>query len=105
MRENFHRYGLLDDQVRFVEGWFRDTLPALRDVRWSVVRIDGDMYGSTMDALVNLYDGLSTGGFLIIDDFVLQPCRQAVEDFRRDRGIGEPIERIDWTGVFWRKRG
>jgi O-methyltransferase len=105
VRENFHRYGLLDDQVRFVEGWFRDTLPALRDVRWSVVRIDGDLYGSTMDALVGLYDGLSPGGFLIIDDFALDPCREAVEAFRRDRGIDEPIERIDWTGVLWRKRG
>lgn len=104
VRENFHRYGLLDDQVRFVEGWFRDTLPALREVRWSVVRIDSDLYESTMDALVNLYDGLSPGGFLIVDDFVLDACRQAVEEFRRERGIEEPIERIDWTGVFWRKR-
>jgi O-methyltransferase len=102
--ENFRRYGLLDEQVRFVEGWFGDSLPALRNVRWSVVRIDGDMYGSTMDGLVNLYDGLSPGGFLIVDDFALQPCREAVEDFRRDRGIDEPIEQVDWTGVFWRKR-
>lgn len=104
VRENFRRYGLLDHQVRFVEGWFRDTLPALRNQCWSVVRVDGDMYGSTMDVLVNLYDGLSPGGFLIVDDFALEPCREAVEDFRRDRDIDEPIERIDWTGVFWRKR-
>jgi O-methyltransferase len=104
VRENFDRYGLLDERVRFVEGWFRDTLPALRDVRWSVVRIDSDLYESTMDALVNLYDGLSPGGFLIIDDFFLDACREAVEDFRRDRGIEDPIERIDWTGVYWRKR-
>ena len=104
VRENYRRYGLLDDRVRFVEGWFRDTLPALREIPWSVVRVDGDMYGSTMDVLVNLYGGLSPGGFVIIDDFALEPCRQAVEDFRRDQGIDEPIERIDWTGVFWRKR-
>jgi O-methyltransferase len=105
VRENFRRYGLLDKQVQFVEGWFHDTLPALRENAWSVVRIDADMYGSTMDALVNLYGGLSPGGFLIVDDYALPPCREAVEDFRRDRGIEEPIERIDWTGVFWRKRG
>ena len=105
VRENFRRYGLLDDRVRFVEGWFRDTLPALGDRRWSVVRVDGDLYESTMDALVNLYDGLSPGGFLIVDDFALPACREAVEDFRRDRGINHPIEHIDWTGVFWRKRG
>jgi O-methyltransferase len=104
VRENFQRYGLLDDQVRFVEGWFRDTLPVLRDGRWSVVRIDADMYGSTMDALVNLYDGLSPGGYLIVDDFALPGCREAVEEFRRERGIEEAIEQIDWTGIFWRKR-
>jgi O-methyltransferase len=105
VRENFRRYGLLDDRVRFVEGWFRDTLPALRDRRWAVVRLDGDMYGSTADALANLYDGLSAGGFLIVDDFALPQCRQAIEDFRRDRGIDDPIEQVDWTGAFWRKRG
>ena len=104
VQENFRRYGLLDDQVRFVEGWFRDTLPGLRDRRWSVVRLDGDMYESTADSLRNLYDGLSVGGFLIVDDFALPQCRQAVEDFRADRGIDDPIEHVDWTGAFWRKR-
>jgi O-methyltransferase len=105
VRENFRRYGLLDDQVRFVEGWFRDTLPGLRDRSWSVVRLDGDMYESTMDGLVNLYDGLSPGGFLIVDDFSMPRCREAVEEFRARRGIDEPIEQIDWTGAFWRRRG
>jgi O-methyltransferase len=104
VRDNFRSYGLLDDRVRFVEGWFRESLPPLRGNRWAVVRIDGDMYESTMDSLTNLYDDLSPRGFLIIDDFALTQCREAVEDFRRDRGIDDPIERIDWTGVFWRKR-
>jgi O-methyltransferase len=104
VRDNFRRYGLLDEQVRFVEGWFSETLPPLRDRAWAVVRLDGDMYESTMDSLVNLYDGLSRGGFLIVDDFNLEPCRLAVEDFRRQRNIDEPIERVDWTGVFWRKQ-
>jgi len=105
VRDNFRRYDLLDDQVVLVAGWFRDTLPALGDRRWALIRLDGDMYESTMDSLVNLYDGLERGGFLIVDDFALTPCREAVEDFRRERGIDEPIERIDWTGVYWRKRG
>ena len=105
VRENFRRYGLLDDRVHFVEGWFRDTLPALRGRTWSLIRLDGDMYESTMDGLVNLYDGLSPGGFLIVDDYALPACREAVEDFRREHGIDEPIERIDWTGALWRRRG
>jgi O-methyltransferase len=105
VRENFRRYGLLDKWVRFVEGWFRDTLPNLRDQRWSLIRLDGDMYESTMEALANLYPGLSPGGFLIVDDFALAPCRQAVHEFRREHSINEPIEEVDWTAVFWRKRG
>jgi predicted O-methyltransferase YrrM len=103
VKRNFGLYELLDDQVEFVEGWFKDSLPALRDRSWSLVRIDGDLYESTMDALVNLYPGLSIGGFLIVDDFVLPPCRAAVEDFRTTRGINEPLETIDWTAVYWRR--
>jgi O-methyltransferase len=103
-RENFRRYGLLDRRVHFVEGWFHDSLPPLRGNAWAVVRLDGDLYESTIDSLTHLYDDLSSGGFLIVDDFALSPCREAVEDFRRDRDIDEPIEEIDWTGVFWRKR-
>lgn len=105
VRNNFARYGLFDQQVRFLEGWFRDTLPGVRDRRWAVVRLDGDLYESTMDGLTNLYPGLSPGGYVIVDDYGWENCRAAVEDFRREQGIGEPIERIDWVGAFWRKRG
>jgi O-methyltransferase len=55
VQNNFRRYDLLDDQVRFVEGWFRDSLSSLSHETWAVIRLDGDMYGSTMDALKNLY--------------------------------------------------
>lgn len=59
---SFQRYGLLDDRVIFVKGWFEDTLTGLSDRSWSVVRLDGDMYKSTMDGLINLYPGLAPGG-------------------------------------------
>jgi hypothetical protein len=76
----------------------------VRDRTWSVIRLDGDMYESTMDGLTNLYDGLSPGGFLIVDDYAsIDACKQAVDDFRRERGISDPIEQVDWTGVYWRK--
>jgi O-methyltransferase len=104
VKTNFDRYGLLDDQVRFLPGWFKDTLPGAPIERIAVLRLDGDMYESTMDGLVNLYDKVSDGGFVIIDDYGALPnCRAAVEDFRRAQGIAEPVERIDWTGAFWQK--
>jgi hypothetical protein len=105
VRANFERFGLLDDRVEFVEGWFRDTLPKLRDHRWAVIRLDGDLYESTMDALENLYDGLQPGGWLIVDDYEIAACRHAVDDFRVKRHVDEPIIEIDWTGICWQKSG
>ena len=103
VRRNFERYGLLDEQVRFLEGWFEDTLPEAPVGRLAVLRLDGDMYGSTMVALRALYDRVAPGGFVIVDDYgAIEQCRQAVEDFRREREIDEPIHEIDWTGVYWR---
>ena len=103
VKSNFRRYGLLDEQVRFLPGWFRDTLPTLLDQSWAVLRLDGDMYGSTMDALENLYPRLSMGGYVIIDDGALPACRAAIEDFRARHEIQDPIEQIDWTGCFWKR--
>jgi O-methyltransferase len=102
VKDNFRRYGLLQG-VEFVQGWFKDTLPALRDKSWAVIRLDGDLYESTMDALTNLYDGLSPGGFLIVDDYSIPACRSAVDDFRGQRRISEPLTEIDWSGVYWRR--
>ncbi|MEO0329234.1 MAG: TylF/MycF family methyltransferase [Pseudomonadota bacterium] len=104
VQSNFDIYGLLDDQVDFHKGWFKDTLPALKGHKFALIRLDGDMYQSTMEALENLYEGLSTGGYCIIDDYGAIPsCKQAVDDFRRDNNINEPMESVDWTGVWWQK--
>ncbi|MFQ5724671.1 MAG: TylF/MycF/NovP-related O-methyltransferase [Terriglobia bacterium] len=104
VKANFNRYGLLDDQVRFLPGWFRDTLPTTSAQRWAVLRLDADMYESTMDALVNLYPNLSVGGYVIIDDYGAVPaCRRAVHDYRDAHNIQEEIRAIDWTGVFWQR--
>lgn len=103
VKNNFRRYRLLDDQVRFLVGWFADTLPTAPLGALSVVRLDGDMYSSTMDAIEVLYPKLSPGGFCIVDDYALEGCRKAIDDYRSRHGIKEPIEMVDWTGAFWRK--
>lgn len=104
VKDGFRRYGLLDGQVRFLKGWFRDTLPSAPIQKLAVARLDGDMYESTMDALVNLCPKLSPGGFLIVDDYGgIEACRKAVHDYRDEHGIKEEITRIDWNGVYWRR--
>ncbi|MGD1282449.1 TylF/MycF/NovP-related O-methyltransferase [Mycobacterium seoulense] len=104
VRANFERYGLLDDQVRFLPGWFKDTLQDAPIDRISVLRLDGDLYESTIQCLDALYPRLSPRGFCIIDDYhPIEACRQAVTDYRAKHGITSEIVEIDGTGVLWRK--
>jgi len=103
VKANFRRYGLLDERVRFLQGWFKDTLPAAPIRQLAVLRLDGDMYRSTMDALRALYPRVVPGGFIIVDDYCIASCREAIADFRRENAIGDEIIDIDQTGVFWRR--
>lgn len=103
VKSNFRRYGLLDDRVQFLKGWFKDTLPAAPIRELAVLRLDGDMYGSTIDALRALYPRVSPRGFIIVDDYCIASCRKAIADFRDANGISEEITDIDQVGAFWRK--
>ena len=86
VKQNFELYGVLDKQVMFLKGWFKDTLKNPPFQKLSVLRLDGDMYGSTIDILENLYDKVSSGGYVIVDDYELIPCRKAIKDFHLDGG-------------------
>lgn len=88
---NISRYDLLDDHVKFVQGYFVDTLPRIQTDKFAIVRLDGDSYESTMDALRALYPKISSRGYLIIDDWHLPGCRQAVFDYREEMNISELI--------------
>ncbi len=102
VKQNFKRYGLLDEQVRFLPGWFRDTLPTAPIQQIALLHLDCDMYESTTVALHSLYPKLSSGGYVIVDDYgALPSCRQAVTDFRNEFAITAEVRHIDWTGVFW----
>ena len=106
VRGNFEAYGLLDERVRFLKGWFKDTLPTAPIERLSVMRLDGDYYESTRDALVHLYDKLSLGGFVIVDDYgedAWTYCRRAVDEFREERGIDDPLQAVDAACWYWRR--
>jgi hypothetical protein len=104
VKEHFKIYNLLDDQVVFLKGWFKDTLPTASIEKLSILRLDGDYYESTMDALVHLYPKLSPGGYVIIDDYALVGCKNAVQDYRKRNNITEEMVTIDWTGIYWKKQ-
>jgi O-methyltransferase len=104
VRESFARFGC-EEGVELLPGFFDRTLPGLSERRWALVRLDADTYGPTRLALDCLYPGLSVGGHLVLDDYgSFEGCRRAVDEFRSEHGIGAPIERIDFTGVRWRKQ-
>jgi len=105
VKANFACYDLLDQQVRFLKGWFRDSLQTIDPaMRFAVVRLDGDLYESTMDGLEHLYPKLSPGGYLIVDDYnVITQCKAAVTDYRERNRITNEIRDIDGWGVYWKK--
>ncbi|MEV4626895.1 TylF/MycF family methyltransferase [Micromonospora sp. NPDC049523] len=104
VKGNFSRYGLLDDQVGFLPGWFKDTLPTAPVDRIAVMRLDGDLYESTEVALRSLYPKLSVGGYVIVDDYhAVRGCRQAVDDFRAEFGITDELRQVDWTCRYWQR--
>jgi O-methyltransferase len=104
VKRNFAKYDLLDDQVVFLKGWFKDTLPIAPIERLALLRLDGDLYESTIIALNSLYDKLSPGGYVIVDDYHVVPgCKAAIGDFLAERKISSGLSEIDGVGVFWQK--
>jgi predicted O-methyltransferase YrrM len=98
VRHNFNSYSHLDENVVFLKGWFKDTLHKANIQKISILRLDGDLYESTMDALSALYDKLVPGGEIIVDDFYAIPqCKDAVSDYFAKMGYQEP----DWVQVDW----
>jgi O-methyltransferase len=105
VKANFERFNLLDERTQFVSGWFRDTIPDAAVNSISVLRLDGDLYESTWLVLTHLYPKVAPGGFIIVDDYALQTCKAAVDDFRSQHSIDSAITEINWSGIFWRKPG
>ena len=86
----------LGEHVRLVPGWFKDSIPPQTSALAArggiaLLRIDGDLYSSTMQALSMLYPLLNPGGWIVLDDWNVPQARQAVHAYRQEMGITEPI--------------
>jgi hypothetical protein len=104
VKANFTAFGLLDSQVCFLEGRFADTLPSAPIKQLAILHAHGHLYSSTTDILEGLYDRVAPGGFVIIDDYgAVEPCADAVHDFRQKRGVTATLQTIDGCGAFWRR--
>ena len=109
VQEPFRQLGLLDHGVAFHKGFFQHSLPPLRKQllanakKIAVLRMDGDMFESTMDILYNLYDLVSVGGCIIIDDFSITEAREAVATFLKHHGLVVEYVTIDETASYFCK--
>ncbi len=102
VKQNIARFGLLDDRVAFLPGFFADTLPHLGEQKFALMRLDSDSYDSVEESLVYLYPRLSPGGIVIIDDWHLVGCKTAVMNYRARHNVGEEIKVYD-SNAYWIK--
>lgn len=102
VQQNIARFGLLDDKVTFVPGFFAETLKRLADQTFAVMRLDSDSYDSVEESLVYLYPLLSRGGIIIIDDWHLVGCQQAVLNYRSRHGVTAELKVHDGN-AYWTK--
>ena len=103
-----HNIGYEDDLIKIHTGWFQDTLPLESNIKEiSILRLDGDWYASTKICLDHLYNKVSNGGIIIIDDyFSYENCKKAVDEFIYNNVKGNiVINKIDEDGIYWIKDG
>ena len=81
VKDNFERFGIPLTNILFIEGWFQDTLPLYETGPIALLRLDGDLYESTMVCLEHLYPLVVDGGCIIVDDFSLDGAKKAVQDY------------------------
>jgi len=104
VKNNFIAYNALGDNVFFLKGWFKDTLTNNEQIqKLSLLRLDGDMYGSTMDVLTSLYPKLTDKGVIIVDDYCLGGCKLAIHDFKTSQNITDQHTQVDQCGIWWIK--
>jgi len=104
VQENFAAYDLSSGSVVFLKGWFKDTLPSAPITQLALLRLDGDLYESTMDCLVALYEKVAPGGIIIVDDYAIPNCRNALHHFFAVRKKEVPaLNTVDWTGIWFQK--
>jgi len=104
VKQNFRRFNLLDEGIRFLQGEFAETLPTVNIQQIALLRLDADMYHSTRCALFHLYPKVTRGGFVIVDDYnAFAECKQAVDEYRMNHGISDLMIELDKEAICWQK--
>ena len=98
-----HQLDLLR-HTRLIKGLFQDTIPVTPVGAIAFLHVDGDWYESVKVCLTHLFDRISPGGVIQIDDYGhWEGARKAVDEFLSGRGLRPSMRWIDYTGRQWIK--
>jgi hypothetical protein len=88
-----------------IKGWFNESLPLFKESIGdiAVLRLDGDWYESTKCCLDNLYDNVVNGGWVIIDDYQLAGCKQAVDEYITNHSLNINMTHDANGRAYWSK--
>jgi O-methyltransferase len=102
---NFNRFDLLDDRVKMLKGDVFKTIDQFTETPIALFRLDLDFFESTYFMLQQLYDKVTPGGYIIIDDYNVEEfnCKDAVDLFRKERNITSKIIPVGNFLVYWIK--
>eukprot|EP00198_Chlamydomonas_reinhardtii_P007428 XP_001696765.1 predicted protein [Chlamydomonas reinhardtii] len=110
VKANFAKHGVDDPKlVQLIPGWFNESLPTAPVDHIAFLRLDGDLYISTWEALIYLYPKVAPGGLIYVDDYgSFNGCKVAVDKYRSMHRIAAPLHWIREPGnyveaVWWRK--
>lgn len=85
--------------AHLVKGLFQDTVPGAKVKRIAVLHLDGDWYESTRVCLDHLYDKVTPGGVIQVDDYGhWAGARKALHEFFDERKINPELIYLDYTG-------
>ena len=99
VKKNIKSTGYPDENIFYFKGKVEDTLPEKSIKKICLLRLDTDWYESTKHELENLYDLVSEGGIIIIDDYGhWTGAKKAVDEFIEKRKLKIFLNRIDYTG-------
>ena len=101
------------NRIKVLEGFYSKTLPPMKsmDIKLSFLRLDGDIYISTLQALENAYGLVQPGGYIYVDDYgSFEGCKKAVDFFKQSVNDHAPLIPIyeddstnNFEAVWWRK--
>ncbi len=105
VKYNFNRFNLWDENNIVIKGDIFKTFVECRAKSLSLLRLDLDFYESTYFMLEKLYEKVSIGGYVIIDDYGVEDfnCSEAVDKFRSENNITGELKRVGHFVAYWKK--